>query len=260
VVERELAAADRMRREWSAIQGFDVRSGSWSMDLSSAISLPGATADELPINLPGDTVVPAVLADLARDYGVLIALVDPNRSESTAVTGGLDRRDELLLRRARQVTVAVYRRVPQDSLGFEADAPWELDPALTTRLDAVDAWSLVDVLSPDSKVFGERAVHLAFHPDGAVRSFGVTSGQQAANHAGTFIGSARSDDQGSGTDHAPGLSEVTAAALEAARLQLELLHVADEFTKLAATHAHRGELATLEQDARFAVMGTIRRP
>lgn len=52
----------------------------------------------------------------------------------------------------------------------------------------------------------------------------------------------------------PSRSAVAAAALEAARLQLALLQASDEFTRLAATHAHGGELTTLEQDTRFAAL------
>jgi Arc/MetJ-type ribon-helix-helix transcriptional regulator len=56
----------------------------------------------------------------------------------------------------------------------------------------------------------------------------------------------------------PSRSDVAAAALEAARLQLALLQASDEFTRLAATHAHGGELATLEQDTRFAALRSRR--
>lgn len=253
VVERELAAADRMRREWIALQGFAVRSDTWQIDVPSTVTVRGDVGDKPPATLPADTPVPPEQAVAARDHGLLVAVVDAHTPDAKQRKLQLDRRDELLMRRARPVTVAVYRRIPEGVDGFDPKAAWTLDKALVTSLDVVDANSTVDVLAPDAGLFGDRAVHVGFYPDGSLRSFGVsavmspfpTSGTRSAEPATTAGGIAAAD--------------VAAAALEAARLQLDLLHVGDEFTKLAATHAHRGELASLEQDARFAAMRTGRR-
>lgn len=256
VVERELAAADRMRREWIAAQGFDVRSGRWDVDLTAATLV----TEPLPERLPADTaVVSGVAQVLARDYGVLIALVDPERSDRAPLSGkGLQQIDEILVRQPRPVTLAVYRRPAAgvDEPGVAApvnDREWVRDDDLTMHLDAVDVHSPVDTLGPEGHLGGDRALHLSFHPAGSVRAFGVSSAAVVAGSAmSRFPGEAAAPE-------APGVptrSAVTSAALEAARLQLALLQASDEFTRLAATHAHGGEMATLEQDARFAALRT----
>lgn len=193
VVERELAAADRMRREWIAAQGFDLRSGQWEVDLSAAVQV----SDPLPDHLPADTPLPAGLAQLlARDFGVLIAVVDPDRYEdadpATRGPQGLRQVDEILLRRPRPVTVAVYRRalasIGESSAASSADAggsaadgsaadgsaavesgsdrEWVRDDILTQHLEAVDAHSTVDALGPEGHPGDGRALHLSLHPGG----------------------------------------------------------------------------------------------
>lgn len=289
VVERELAAADRMRREWIAAQGVDVRSGQWQVDLGSVVLVP----EPLPATLPGDTLPgdgpagdgragdgpagdgpvgdgpagdgrvgdgpagdgPARL--LAREYGVLLAVADPERDAAdTAAEGGVEgyqRVDELLLRQSRPVTIAVYRRAPAGVMAPATAAPedsdWVLDGTLTQDLEAVDARSVLTAVGPGGHFNGDRALNVTFYPSGAVRTFGVAPTVSAAREA------VRALPGGTGTgaeDGVPSRSAVAAAALEAARLQLALLQASDEFTRLAAIHAHGGELATLEQDARFA--------
>lgn len=273
VVERELAAADRMRREWIAAQGFDVRSGRWDLDLTATV----VVAEPLPDTLPADTPVPAGAAEvLARDYGVLIALADPD-GDPGFVTGsaipqrrkqGLDRVDEILLRQPRPVTVAVYRRRPggigqsgigqsgigEPGAGPDAGGEWTLDPELTQHLDAVDQQSGLEVIGPEGHLAGERAMHVSFHPGGSVSAFGVSSAAAAAvGGMGAYaVETSAASDPG-----VPSQRAVAAAALEAARLQLALLQASDEFTRLAATHAHGGELTTLEQDARFAALRSM---
>jgi hypothetical protein len=278
VVERELAAADRMRREWIAAQGFDVRSGRWDVDLGDAVTVVGSPQGELPDLLPADIPVPAGPAQiLARDYGVLLAVVDPHRDDTTGVaptgaksvapTGAareLDRVDEVLLRRPRPVTVVVYRRAPAgigeaerfsvagDSAATEArEAGWVRDDALTQHVEAVDGHSEIDTVAPQGRGGGEHALHLSFYPNGAIRSFGVSSTQVVVGPALTAAAGGAAE---LATNDVPSRTAVAAAALEAARLQLALLQASDEFTRLAATHAHGGELTTLEQDARFAAL------
>jgi hypothetical protein len=263
VVERELAAADRMRREWVAAQGFDVRDGRFEVDLADAVTV----VEPLPDRLPADTVVaPGGAEQLAGNYGLLVAVADPERADAGTATGapgagisgvgreGYDRVDELLVRQARPVTVAVYRRAPAvvsvPGTAAKADGEWLRDDALTQYLDAVDAGSPVDVVAPQSHLGGDRMQNVSFYPSGSVRTFGVFSaavpGAAVPPVAGEAFLPARAG--------APSRSDVAAAALEAAQLQLALLQASDEFTRLAATHAHGGELATLEQDARFAAL------
>jgi hypothetical protein len=192
---------------------------------------------------------------LARDYGVLLAVADPDlpaQHAGAAALGpeGLHRVDELLLRQARPITVAVYRRPPAGLAGgAEAPAEWVLDEALTLHVEAVDAASELDVVGPRGHHGGDRNVHVSFYPSGSVRTFGVSSSAVPAPPGSTTENRPGRDDGG-----APTRGDVAAAALESARLQLALLQASDEFTRLAATHAHGGELAALEQDARFAAL------
>lgn len=253
VVERELAAADRLRREWIAAQGFDVRAGHWQVDLADAVLL----AEPLPDRLPADTAPAAPTAGaatLARDYGVLLVVADPERDAPDGAAAGPEgyrRVDELLIRQARPVVVAVYRRAPAGIEGEpETSAEWVLDPALTSHVEAVDGHSQLDVVAPQGHFGADRALHVSFYPSGSVRTFGVSSTAVLPAAAGMAVEEAA----GSETTGVPTREDVTAAALEAARLQLALLQVSDEFTRLAATHAHAGELASLEQDARFAAL------
>jgi hypothetical protein len=132
----------------------------------------------------------------------------------------------------------------------KADGEWLRDDALTQYLDAVDAGSPVDVVAPQSHLGGDRMQNVSFYPSGAVRTFGVSSAAAPGAVAPPVAGEA-SPPAGAG---APSRGDVAAAALEAAQLQLALLQASDEFTRLAAIHAHGRELAALEQDARFAAL------
>lgn len=254
VVERELAAADRMRREWIAVQGHDVRSGVWILQAAELAALDGllGTGAEAPVQLPADLALPeGTLTELARDYGVLPVVLDPDRDgPGDPGPEGFDRTDEILVRRPRPVTVLVYRRAPEGPKPA-APAPWVRDDALTLHVDVVDAHSRIDVLGPQPHGAGEWVQHLALRADGSVRALGVTAGAGAV--AAGAVGTTGAGLPGWGGP-GPSLSEVTAMSLETARLQLALLQVSDEFTKLAAVHAHGGELTTLEQDARFATL------
>jgi hypothetical protein len=258
IVERELAAADRMRREWIAGQGFEVRRGVWDLDLSGLVSLGEAVP---PPRLPEDTPIPeGDAAVLAEQYGALLVVLDPGLSpvENTNVQMSdperLNRVDEVVVRRSRPVTLVTYRRAPS-GVGelAETGAEWVRDDALTQHLDIVDGASPLDVFAPQSPMFGDRPLQLVFHPDGSLRKFGAA----AESAVGPSV--AAPAPAGTSPTRMPEPAEVAAAAVEAARLQLALLNSSDEFTRLASTHAHGGELATLEQDARFAAL-RARRP
>ena len=274
VVERELAAADRMRREWIAAQGFDLRAGTWQLDLADVALLPGS---DLPTTLPGGTLPGGTLPGgttvgeapatvLARDYGVLIALLDPDRPDAAAAPAAPGtpgetyvRVDELLLRQPRPVTVAVYLRaaagVGDPDAGPRTDGDWTRDDALTQYLDVVDRHSPLHAVGPQGQLTHDRTLNVTFYPGGQVRTFGVSSAASAS--ASAPVGAVHGLPDGFGDPAEgtfPSRSDVAAAALEAARLQLALLQASDEFTRLAATHAHGGELTNLEQDTRFAAM------
>ncbi|WP_088287693.1 hypothetical protein [Kineosporia sp. A_224] len=113
VVHRELAAADRMRREWVAGQGHDVRTSTWDLGADDLLPVEGA-----PRTLPAGTALPSETADaLAREYGVLVALTG---GESDSALGGS--------------AVAVYRRPPAglpEGATAVADDVWRRDDALS---------------------------------------------------------------------------------------------------------------------------------
>lgn len=257
IVERELAAADRMRREWVASQGFQVRCGSWELDLAQTVLRSDVTP---PSRLPADTPVPGGdAAVLAEQYGALVVVFDPERARPEDADADLDvhrleRVDEILIRRSRPAAIVAYRRAPA-GVGEPAEAAgeWVRDDGLTQHLDVVDGVSDLDVLAPHARVFGDRPLRLAFHSDGSLRAFGVAAETVPAGSGAVAGGVAAA-----GTVPGPDRAAVATAAIEAARLQLALLNASDEFTRLAATHAHGGELTTLEQDTRFATLRSQR--
>ena len=117
IVHRELAGADRTRREWISRQGRRVRTVDCDVTGADMITIPAKAA-----RLPGDTELPDGRAqDLARDYGLLVALVDGT---------GADTRT-----RSRSVEAAVYRRTPGSWPGQAAvadpDEEWVRDDALS---------------------------------------------------------------------------------------------------------------------------------
>jgi len=91
VVHRELAGADRMRREWVSRQGFPVHTANVELTQADLLHLTAC-----PAVLPENTPVPQGPAqDLAHDFGVLVAVAD----------GGQPRPDQ-------HPMIAVYRRAP----------------------------------------------------------------------------------------------------------------------------------------------------
>jgi len=113
VVHRELAATDRMRREWVAGQGLDLRGSTWDLAADDLVPVEGAPRALLAgLPLPTGTA-----AALAAEYGVLVAL--------TAATS--DTADDGL-------SVVVYRRPPAglpDGAVPRADDTWRRDDALS---------------------------------------------------------------------------------------------------------------------------------
>jgi hypothetical protein len=123
VVHRELAAADRMRREWIARQGKDLRSGEWDLTAGDVLSL-----DACPATLSPSVEVPdSLAAELARDYGILVA-IGGDDTDHQRHGGG-------------HAVLAIYRRTP-DVLPYyppqDAGRPWLRDDALS-RLRLLDA-------------------------------------------------------------------------------------------------------------------------
>lgn len=144
IVNRELAAADRMRREWIAGQGRAIRSNTVDLTIDDLVPLE-TCPPELPAHL---STPPGIAATLASDYGVLVARVEPPPSPSGSVPA----------------TVAVYRRAPRDlpDVGSPADdQPWIRDDALS-HLHLVEEDDAGGYPMPD-----DAAVLAALAPDTA---------------------------------------------------------------------------------------------
>jgi hypothetical protein len=203
VVHRELAAADRARREWVSRQGWDLRTAEWDLSGADMISVDGSHA-----TLPGDTEVPAGRASqIAREYGLLIAICT-------------DEADEPHRGRAESAGVVLYRRVPD---ALPDGQP--VDPArLWTRDDALSRLRLADAGDPVAEIPAQR--------------HGNDSAHLVAPMFGQLLGS----------------DPLLEAASRAARTQLELLNVSDEYSRLAATQYRADEIAALQHEMRLAYL------
>lgn len=116
VVHRELAGADRMRREWVARQAHDVRAVQLQIAQRDLLHL-----DTCPPTLPAGLDIPAGPSrELADGYGVLLALVAGAGMEDGA-------QDDA------PAGLAVYRRPPLTPIAEAAVPPagWVRDDALT---------------------------------------------------------------------------------------------------------------------------------
>lgn len=123
IVHRELATADRSRREWISRQGRDVRCAEWDLTSADVVTLDAASE-----TLPGDTEIPAGRAqEMARDFGLLVAIWN-DRADSTShgrVAAG----------------IGVYRRLPDnlpDHAAPDDERLWVRDDSLS-RLRLADA-------------------------------------------------------------------------------------------------------------------------
>lgn len=120
VVHRELAAADRMRREWVAGQGYDVTATTWDLGADDLLPVEG-----MPRTLPASVSLPSeTAAALATEFGVLVALTGGDAESGVGASA-----------------VAVYRRPPvvlPDGASPLADDVWRRDDALS-HLQLIDA-------------------------------------------------------------------------------------------------------------------------
>jgi hypothetical protein len=129
IVHRELAAADRARREWISRQARDADSVEMALSAKDMITL-----DAPAFTLPGDTEIPAGRAhDLAARFGLLLALVNEGAPASAAKGSRVA---------GASATVAVYRSRPDGWPGQETRTDprpdWVRDEALS-RLRLADA-------------------------------------------------------------------------------------------------------------------------
>jgi hypothetical protein len=245
VVERELAAADRMRREWIADQGFTHSQGTWHVDVEQMVH----RNEDVPLpELPARTVPTEDAArELAERFGILLVAYAPERVAPPEIpdsgAGRLDRVEEILLRRPRPVTVAVYRRTPEVLRAPDDPEPdWVRDPALGGEFDVVDAASDLETVVPRTSGPGRRGIWMELSADGSLRAVGGSPGPVAT---ATVI-----EETGSGelSTSARDRLAVASAATEAAGVQRALLRASDELTRLAVIHAQDGEPAPMEHD------------
>lgn len=138
VVHRELAGADRTRREWVSRQGREVRHAEWDLTGKDVVSLrePSET-------LPGDLTIPAGRAtEMARDYGLLVAI-------------WTDRADDTQHGGSEAAGIGVYRRLPESLPDHPAPAPdrvWVKDEGLSKL-------RLADVADPVAELPHQRGSH-----------------------------------------------------------------------------------------------------
>lgn len=138
VVHRELAAADRTRREWISRQGREIRIAEWDLTGKDVVSLREASD-----TLPGDLEIPSGRAtEMARDYGLLVAI-------------WTDRADDGQHGGSESAGIGVYRRLPDalpEHTAADPARPWVKDEALS-RL------RLADVADPISELPHQRGSH-----------------------------------------------------------------------------------------------------
>lgn len=236
VLHRELAAVDRMRRDWIAAQAHALDPQSWTLQTTDLLRLH---EPELLDELPANQQTPKGADELARQ-GILLALVDLERRQPPENRPNLDRTDEILFRRARPVTLGVYRRES------ESDG-WTLDPAFTRDLDVVDAHSSLDEISLQGPWMRTRKIQLDFYPDRSVKTYGVTSETTVAG-AVTAVGGLLE-----AVKELPGVGAKKAQReLDDAKIKRDLLQTSSEYAQLSATHDRAAELAELEQRVKLA--------
>jgi hypothetical protein len=157
IVHRELATADRTRRNWISRQGRDIRSAECHLVASDVVTLD--TASE---TLPADIEIPEGYTHLAREFGLLVAIWSGQSDE-----GG---------HRSETARIGVYRRLPEHLPEYpvpDADRPWVRDESLS-RLRFSDAGDPVSDI-PQQRGAGEGQLPLpsagrSFENDPAVEA------------------------------------------------------------------------------------------
>ena len=228
-----------MRREWIAGQACDVGTSRLTLRSDDLIRLD---EHDLPRQLE-NVAVPDGSRPL-QEMGALIVLIErtPDFSRRSAPAEDFTRTDSLIFRRARPVTLGVYRKSPEGT--------WDLDESLTANFDIVDRHSDFDVLDFEGHWFTKRTIALEFHPDQSVKTYSVGSASTVSALTDA-VGSALTSASSGATD----LVKVPSAEqrqLDQSKQKLELLKTADDYAQLAATHDRSAELAEIEQRAKFA--------
>lgn len=242
-MQRELAALDRMRREWIAGKAKSLPSQTWTISAENLVNLTD-WEDHLPDVLPVDTDIPTELDDLAA-ANVLPVLSAKNRplAKTDPPARGTYNEDSIVFRRPRSAVFGVYQRE-------SAIAPWKRVRHLTADLDVVDSYSPQDKVSFDGNWLHNRKIDLAFHPDGSIKTYGVTAASTLSGIA-TAAGSAL-DAVGAAHKERTSKPDATEQALADAKIKLDLLKTSSEYAQLSAVHERAAELAELEQRVKLA--------
>lgn len=157
IVHRELAAADRTRREWIARQERELRTTEWEVSPVDLVTLP-----EVRQSLPGDLELPSALArSMADDFGLLIAISGENQ-DGVPGTG------------AGPAALHVYRRPPRDLPDHPAGAdaePWHRDEALSRLRVSDSAEAMADLPHQRGSRSDAGAAHRSPLPPAPDREF-----------------------------------------------------------------------------------------
>ena len=141
IIHRELAAADRTRREWISRQGRDLGTAEWDLTGTDMVTIAGQRA-----SLTADIDIPEGRArELAREFGLLLALVaDEARGSGRSHT--------------QSAGIAVYRRSPERWADGAAAGAWVRDDALSRLWLADSGDQPVDVPFPRVSSETERLI------------------------------------------------------------------------------------------------------
>jgi hypothetical protein len=238
VVQSQLASISESRRTWIAAQAKTLEVTSLA---ASPQDLFHTTDETLPAVLPADQDWALGGVDVAKEFGVVVALADTTAPVTTTVDAAAPLVNAIALRRPRKATLGVYL--------FDG-VSWKLDAGSIRHLDIVDSQSATDHLGLDGRWMRSEKFELAYHPDMSLKTFGFST-TSTAGAAATSAG---------GVLDALGAAQTALAArpsadqkqLAAAKTQLDLLTTQTEFEALAATRGKATELAVLEQQAKIA--------
>lgn len=236
-LQSQLATISQSRRTWISEQATTAASSTWNLRPSDLLKID-AVHPQL-----SSPQIPAGLRE-AADSGVLLAIVDPDRSTSpTPPPGDVSLVDEIVLRSSRPVSLAVY--LLEDA---ENDL-WRLDATSIRDQDIVDEFSRDHRLSLEGSFARTQSISLSYHPDMSVSSFGVKVGPTAASIAtslGEVVDAAAAARKA--VAERPTAEEVQK---DAAETRLALLKSANDYEILAATRERSVELAILEQEKKI---------
>lgn len=241
VVERELGALDRMRRDWIASRATTNSPTSWEFDTEDLI-----LQQETP-NFPGKLGRDVVISDLQRELveqaGLLLVLGGRLGKAPVTHLGYLDLTDALVFRRPRSMTLGVYTRENEDQ-------DWTRDPGRDTVIDVLDLNCEINEVTFDGSWIEKNTIKLDFHPDGSMKTYSVSSSPALSDIATAAGGLA--DAVATARKERKPAEDPKAKALAEAKTQLDLLKTSSEYAQLAATHGSAAELAELEQRVRLA--------